>query len=228
MAVIFSLQSAATRAFPHLIKDGKLDAVVDAVHNAESGLVVANTFSAGGSIADFVKAVPSKVFGVDAKPTLFVRNTDAVTGDVEDAFDVEVVSMERSDLEEVVGADGTVFLYVPLRSGNDQHLGFVMDVVDSATDGDFVAFAVPAAYETAMPSAVAAAAPRKLAAAAAPKTAAVNGNGVRMTPNIMLGLLVSVFFIFVLIIFFGKMMDIRPNDKHWLTETVPLGAKVEM
>ena len=46
MAVIFSLQSAATRAFPHLIKDGKLDAVVDAVHNAESGLVVANTFSA--------------------------------------------------------------------------------------------------------------------------------------------------------------------------------------
>ena len=220
MAVVFALADTSTRDFPHLVKDGELSLLVEAIHDAEAGIVVPNTYGVGSGIDTFVKALP-RVAHAAAKPTLFVREEDSVTKAVSDTFDIHVLDM--TGLERAVAMDGTTFLYVPLTSGNDQALSAVMQTVTEGTDGNFVAFAVPASYE----EPVAAAAPRKLQSTGSAQ-ASVQLNQVRMTPNIMLGLLVSVFFIFVLYISFGKMMDIRPNDKHWLSETVPLGNKVEL
>lgn len=224
MAVVFALADASTRDFPHLVKDGELSLLVEAIHDAEAGIVVPNTYGAGSGIETFVKALP-RVAHAGAKPTLFVREEDSVTKAVSDTFDIHVLDM--SSLDRAVAMDGTTFLYVPLTSGNDHALSGVMQTVTEGTSGNFVAFAVPASYEEPVAAAAAAAAPRKLQATGSAKAAPAL-NQVRMTPNIMLGLLVSVFFIFVLYISFGKMMDIRPNDKHWLSENVPLGNKVEL
>lgn len=234
VAVVFSLADAATRDFPHLVHEGELSALVEAVNDAEAALAVPNTYGAGSTVAAFVKALP-RICGA-TKPTFYALDADAITAELESEYTVHV--LESASLERAMRADGTTFIYIALSSASDASLSTVMSLVQKVTDGDFIAFAVPAAYEEQAEEASAGA--RKLQQ----KPVAPSGGGgkgptgptplvygvsqVRITPNIILGLLVSCFLVFVLHIFFSSMMDIRPNDKHWLSEVVPLGNKVEM
>ncbi len=227
------MADAATREFPHLVHEGELSALVEAVNDAEAALAVPNTYGAGSTVAAFLKALP-RICGASTKPTFYARSADAITAELESEYTVRV--LEAASLERALRADGTTFLYVALSSASDASLTTVMSLVQKVTDGDFVAFAVPAAYDQQTEEASAGA--RMLQQKPVPPSGGGSGKGpqplvygvsqVRITPNIMLGLLVSVFLVFVLYLFFGSMMDIRPNDKHWLLDVVPLGNKVEM
>jgi hypothetical protein len=237
VAVVFSVADAATRNFPHLVHEGELSALVEAVNDAEAALVVPNTYGAGSTVAAFVKALP-RICSATIKPTFYALEADAITAELESEYTVRV--LESGSLERALRTDGTTFLYVALSSASDASLSTVMSLVQKVTHGDFIAFAVPAAYdEQAHDEEEASAGARMLLQKPLPPNpSSGSGKGptplvyglsqVRITPNIMLGLLVSVFLVFVLHLFFSAMMDIRPNDKHWLSEIVPLGNKVEM
>jgi len=227
VAVVFAFDNMPTNGMAHLVEEGDFANVVAAREAASSSLVVPNTYGAGATAAAFVEDLPA-LFGVEGKATLYVHETDAVTEQVDGAaFEVQQASTSAVAEALAAATDASPkFLYVPVRS--DAEVGMTLGAVEKAVGSEFVAFAVAAQYEQQQSEDATA---RRLQSVGGP-TAAVGASAalstVRCTPNIMLGLLLSVFFIFMLWMGFSNMMDIRSNDQFWTSDNVPLGNKVEM
>lgn len=218
LAVVFSIDGMTTSELSQQIRAGEMGSLVEAATSAESQLTIPNTYGSTDGVATFVESLP-RLLGVTDKATVYVTSEDSITEDLASDLNVQVIS-EDTSLERVIAVDeNTALLYVALGDDVDSSLTKILEQVDEATDGDYVAFAVPSSYEHS----------RVVAARKLQSTSGVTGtNAVRCTPQIILGLLVSVFLLFMLHVGFSSMMDIRPNDKHWLDENVPVGNKVEM